>query len=913
MKALAPVLGDAYLSNPTSYNEGYPILTWEESRVLPIAKKELVLEIQNYKNADEYRTAEKEQLATIISNSTAAVNNAETIKEIETIVKEAKAAMDLIKTDAQLTAELITAQEMARTEVSIYKNADEYREAQKTELAGIVEEAINRINAAETVDAVRTIVEEAKAAMDLLKTDALLTAEEICVLIDTIAEVDTTNYQQEIDHVLAAKDAFEAEYDKVESYFISENETEAAMFASRYEKLMSVEAFYEGLGLWNVEIPAQDYSGKSVKPEIRLFEGLTQLKEKSDYTVTLKNNTNAFDTSVENFDKSKAPTAVIKFKKNYTGTIYKYFTIDKVDLTRASVDQEYAERIGLVINDVVTTESNENDYNYGKPSVYLGGKKVSEKEYSYSYPDKVSNENAYKAIGEYRIAVKGTDKNFTGEYFATQYICGAKMSKVSVKFKDANSVAINQDILENGYTPKLEVTYRTGKKFVTLTEGVHYTVNYENNQAIGTAKATIIGTGVDGNTADKTLLGKTFIGEKVVTFKITGEKLNSKRIVLNVTGKIYTGDAITLENIAADEANGIEAKTEYVVKNSAKEVLVENVDYVISSYKNNTKVGTATVVFTGVGNYHGTVSKTFKINKAKLADAILTYTDAAGNVTEQLTTVYVKNGAKPVNQIILSYNGKYLVNGKDFTITWKNNTSVTTEKTKKLPEFTITGKGNFSDKIGKETFTITAADIAGQVTATAKDVLYKNAKNNYKSVITLVDANGKKLKSGTDYTNVTYYMYAPQDANAVDGYVKVNGNKVSMNDSGEVIMKVEASGKGNYTGTISVEYRIYKYNIANAKVTNVTGYYTYNRTEQKMSYVITYGKGQNKIALTEGVDFLVINEDAFVAGTKKVTIEGIGQFGGIKKATYVIKAWDVTDALKAKDKLEATGKVLLQF
>ena len=80
-----------------------------------------------------------------------------------------------------------------------------------------------------------------------------------------------------------------------------------------------------------------------------------------------------------------------------------------------------------------------------------------------------------------------------------------------------------------------------------------------------------------------------------------------------------------------------------------------------------------------------------------------------------------------------------------------------------------------------------------------------------------------------------------------------------------------------------------------------------------MSYVITYGKGQNKIALTEGVDYIVINEDVFVAGTKKVTIEGIGQFGGIKKATYVIKAWDVTDALKAKDKLEATGKVLLQF
>ena len=39
-------------------------------------------------------------------------------------------------------------------------------------------------------------------------------------------------------------------------------------------------------------------------------------------------------------------------------------------------------------------------------------------------------------------------------------------------------------------------------------------------------------------------------------------------------------------------------------------------DYTVS-YKNNKNAGTATIVITGKGSYEGTITKTFKINKAK--------------------------------------------------------------------------------------------------------------------------------------------------------------------------------------------------------------------------------------------------------------------------------------------------------
>ena len=70
-----------------------------------------------------------------------------------------------------------------------------------------------------------------------------------------------------------------------------------------------------------------------------------------------------------------------------------------------------------------------------------------------------------------------------------------------------------------------------------------------------------------------------------------------------------------IQNIAAVTYNGSAQKPSVVVKDG-ETVLEEGVDYTVS-YSNNTNAGTATVTVTGIGNYSGTASKTFTINKAR--------------------------------------------------------------------------------------------------------------------------------------------------------------------------------------------------------------------------------------------------------------------------------------------------------
>ena len=61
--------------------------------------------------------------------------------------------------------------------------------------------------------------------------------------------------------------------------------------------------------------------------------------------------------------------------------------------------------------------------------------------------------------------------------------------------------------------------------------------------------------------------------------------------------------------------DGKTKKPSVTIKNNAGKTLKEGTDYIVA-YKNNTEVGIATVTITGKGNYTGTATKTFKINKA---------------------------------------------------------------------------------------------------------------------------------------------------------------------------------------------------------------------------------------------------------------------------------------------------------
>ena len=141
----------------------------------------------------------------------------------------------------------------------------------------------------------------------------------------------------------------------------------------------------------------------------------------------------------------------------------------------------------------------------------------------------------------------------------------------------------------------------------------------------------------------------------------------SKATVTGISAKTYTGKAITQSPVVKLGTTTLKNGTDYTV-----------------AYKNNTKVGTATVTITGKGSYTGTISKTFKINTASIAKATVsglsnkTYTGKA--ITQNPT---VKLGSKTLKK------------GTDYTVTFKNNKAVG------KATVTIKGKGNYTGSISK--------------------------------------------------------------------------------------------------------------------------------------------------------------------------------------------------------------------
>ena len=192
----------------------------------------------------------------------------------------------------------------------------------------------------------------------------------------------------------------------------------------------------------------------------------------------------------------------------------------------------------------------------------------------------------------------------------------------------------------------------------TLTLGTDFTVSYKNNTKAGTAAVTITGIG-------------SYAGSCTKTFTIKPAPI-SKATVSALSAKTYTGTAIKQAPFVKFGGKTLKSGTDYTV-----------------SYKNNTNAGTATVTLAGKGNFTGTVSKTFKINPASIANAKLS------GLKDQ---TYTGKALTPAPAVKLGT--KTLKAGTDYTVSYKNNTKAGTATV------TVTGKGNYTGKV-TGSFTIT--------------------------------------------------------------------------------------------------------------------------------------------------------------------------------------------------------------
>ena len=76
-----------------------------ESEKLEMAKKDAKAELESYKNLKDYKENQQKEIKAILADNIAKIDAAKTTADIEEILKAAKAELDKIKVDEQITEE----------------------------------------------------------------------------------------------------------------------------------------------------------------------------------------------------------------------------------------------------------------------------------------------------------------------------------------------------------------------------------------------------------------------------------------------------------------------------------------------------------------------------------------------------------------------------------------------------------------------------------------------------------------------------------------------------------------------------------------------------------------------------------------------------------------------------------------
>ncbi len=571
-------------------------------------------------------------------------------------------------------------------------------------------------------------------------------------------------------------------------------------------------------GLWAVvqkEAADKDgfaYTGKAIKPAVRVYDRTMLLTEKKDYTIAYSNNINAGSAK----GSAKPPTITVTGKGNYEGKAVVHFTIKPQDI-----------RDDAVLVDQYLAAAYTGKEQKPNPTLSWNGKKLV-KNRDYTFTD-----TEYINPGVYQFTVNGAG-NYTGQKTLNYEIFqgGIAVSKLTV------SRVPDQKYTGSQIRP--EVTVKNKKVLLTAgTEkgnGGNYWIKYENCTEVGNASIVIVGKGA-------------YKGSKRINFKILP--------VANVNKA-----GITLELPADGITYNGKPQTPKCTVNYLGTELKENKDYKIS-YQNNIKAGTAAVVITGMGPYTGTVKKTFEIRQ----------NDITGITAVMGTSfAYEKGGCRPKPEV--TCNGIKLQEGTDYTLTYRNN-----NKIGNTASVTIKGTGNYKGQILRY-FEVTMQDIS-KLKVVANDKAYQQRANIYKTKVQVFDLNGKALTAGTDYAKDVYYTY---ENGSKAGQPVLSTDIIPV---GTVIgVDVRVANPRCYQGKVHGTYRIVQANISGAKVSVSPQEYTGRsiRPSKKQIQVTLNG------VLLRNEDYEIVGyENNVKQGNAKMTIRGVGSYGGTKTVTFKIK------------------------
>lgn len=432
------------------------------------------------------------------------------------------------------------------------------------------------------------------------------------------------------------------------------------------------------------------------------------------------------------------------------------------------------------------------------------------KDYTVSYQNNINAGTAYVVIkgkGSYSGTVKRSFKinpaliykQCTFYKIASQYYTGSQIKPVPK--------------IKNGAT--------------TLKNGTDFTLTYQNNVNKGTAKVYIKGKG-------------NYTGSCSLKFSITARPVSTLKIT--VPSVTYNGKA---------QKPAVTVKyNNYTFKNGT--------DYTLS-YKNNTKIGTATVTVKGKGKLSGTRSVTFKINAKPIKNAVITYNNSL-----------TYNGSALSPAVTVKYGNTTLKKNTDYTVAYSNNVNAGTGT------ITITGKGIYGGSV-KKTFTIKRLGISATAVSGTGNKAYTGSAIK---PVPAVKVGGRTLKNGTDFT-VSY-----------------------KNNTEPGTATLSVTGKGNYSGSVSKTFKITARAINDVEVTVPDTVFT--GVQVRPDVVVSYGNYQ----FINNSDYTLSFKDNVNIGTASVVVTGKNHLSGSRTVTFPIEKADISGTEIAVKNATFTGSAV---
>ncbi|GAB6394103.1 MAG: Ig-like domain-containing protein [Bacteroidales bacterium] len=600
-------------------------------------------------------------------------------------------------------------------------------------------------------------------------------------------------------------------------------------------------------------IPAQTYTGSAIIPAVVVKDGSKTLARDTDYIVSGTNNINA----------GSAATAIVTGAGNYAGSASRTFTINPKPLVNSFIRSVSAQTYTgeailpavevmdgirrLVLNKDYTV-SGSNHINVGTEAVvtltgignYTGSAsatftitaKFLSGDWVEAIPVQAYTGDSVKPLPVVRdgnrILTLGTDYRL--EYLDNVNVGTAKLAVVPmgnysggamVTFQIAvytpapGQIAGNwiEDIPTQTYTgDSLKPVLSVWDGNVLLSAGVHYSVAYYNNVNAGTATATVTGMGNYAGTASK-------------TFTITPKELAAAAID-SIYPQTYSGDSLTPALTIRNGNNYLTAGMDYA-----------------ATYMNNINKGTATVMITGLGNYIGTVSKSFIINPKPIA---------AEWIADIPAQAWTGNAIYP--PVTVRDGDKLLLVGVHYAFTYDNNVNIGTATA------IVEGLGNYTGTASKSFLIEDHPPVLIPIVAGwLEDIPPQTYSGDSLKPAVIVRDSAHILTENVHYT-LTY-----------------------MNNLNAGTATVTVTGMGNYSGTASKNFTIEPKQIGENWLGTIPAQ-TYSG--DFLTPTITVWDGN--IVLTAGIHYAVSCENNINAGLGIATVTGVGNYTGSVSQLFTI-------------------------